>query len=80
LVPFGPVVSEELIKIWKVNGRTTDVKWWQYLTWPFGSGELKRGGGIWQSPRQTQVIEGKPKHDGGKDRQTRVKHNAKLVN
>jgi hypothetical protein len=32
------------------------------------------------SPRQTQVIEGKPKHDGGKDRQTRVKHNAKLVN
>jgi hypothetical protein len=30
--------------------------------------------------RQTQVIEGKPKHDGGKDRRTRVKHNAKLVN
>jgi hypothetical protein len=21
--------------------RTTDAKWWQYLTWPFGSGELK---------------------------------------
>ena len=20
--------------------RTTDAKWWQYLTWPFGSGEL----------------------------------------
>jgi hypothetical protein len=35
---------------------------------------------IWPSPRQTQVIEGKPKHDGGKDRRTRVKHNAKLVN
>jgi hypothetical protein len=27
---------------------------------------------IWPSPRQTQVIEGKPKHDGGKDRRTRV--------
>ena len=23
------------------DGRTTDAKWWQYLTWPFGSGELK---------------------------------------
>ena len=22
--------------------RTTDAKWWQYLTWPFGSGELKK--------------------------------------
>jgi hypothetical protein len=22
------------------DGRTTDAKWWQYLTWPFGSGEL----------------------------------------
>ena len=32
-----------------------------------------------ESPRQTQVIEGKPKHDGGKDRQTGVKYNAKLV-
>jgi hypothetical protein len=21
-----------------------DDKWWQQLTWPFGSGELKRGG------------------------------------
>jgi hypothetical protein len=30
-------------KIWKVNGRTTVAKWWQYLTWPFGSGELKKG-------------------------------------
>ena len=27
---------------------------------------------IWPSPRQTQVIEGKPKHDGGKDRRTWV--------
>jgi hypothetical protein len=35
---------------------------------------------IWPSPRQTQVIEGKPKNGGGKDRRTRVKHNAKLVN
>jgi hypothetical protein len=29
------------LKYEKVNGRTTDAKWWQYLTWPFGSGELK---------------------------------------
>jgi hypothetical protein len=27
---------------------------------------------VWPSPRQTKVIEGKPKHDGGKDRRTRV--------
>jgi hypothetical protein len=27
------------LKYEKVNGRTTDAKWWQYLTWPFGSGE-----------------------------------------
>ena len=31
------------LKYEKVNGRTTDAKWWQYLTWPFGSGELKTG-------------------------------------
>jgi hypothetical protein len=26
------------LKYEKVNGRTTDAKWWQYLTWPFASG------------------------------------------
>jgi hypothetical protein len=32
---FGWGVSEEKIKIWKVNGRqTTDAKWWQKLTLP----------------------------------------------
>jgi hypothetical protein len=30
------------LKYEKVNGRTKDAKWWQYLTWPFGSGELKK--------------------------------------
>jgi hypothetical protein len=25
------------LKYEKVNGRTTDAKWWQYLTWPFES-------------------------------------------
>jgi hypothetical protein len=30
------------LKYEKVNGRTTDAKWWQYLTWPFVSGELKK--------------------------------------
>ena len=30
LVAIGPVVSEEKIKMWKVDGRTTDEKWWQY--------------------------------------------------
>ena len=29
------------LKYEKFNGWTTDAKWWQYLTWPFGSGELK---------------------------------------
>ena len=29
------------LKYEKVNGRTTDAKWWQYLTLPFGPGELK---------------------------------------
>ena len=34
-ISFGPLVSEEKIKMWKVNGRqTTDVKWWQKLTLP----------------------------------------------
>jgi hypothetical protein len=27
------------LKYEKVNGQTTNAKWWQYLTWPFGSGE-----------------------------------------
>ena len=44
LVQIGPVTSEELIKIRKVNGWTTDAQWWQYnvahLTIA-GSGELK---------------------------------------
>ena len=32
---FGWGVSEEKIKIWKVNGQqTTDAKWWQKLTLP----------------------------------------------
>ena len=30
------------LKYEKVNRRTTDAKWWQYLKWPFGSGELIR--------------------------------------
>ena len=30
------------LKCEKVNGRTTDIKWWQSLTWPFGPGELKK--------------------------------------
>jgi hypothetical protein len=29
LVAIGPVVSEEKIKTWNVDGRTTDKKWWQ---------------------------------------------------
>ena len=29
LVQIGPVASEKLIKMWKVNGRTTDAQWWQ---------------------------------------------------
>ena len=32
---FGWGVSEEMIKMWKVNSRqTTDAKWWQKLTLP----------------------------------------------
>jgi hypothetical protein len=30
---------------WLQTQTTTDAKWWQKLTWPFGPGELKRGGG-----------------------------------
>jgi hypothetical protein len=41
---FNSIRPTNKIKIWKVNGRTTDAKWWQYLTWPFGSGELKSYG------------------------------------
>jgi hypothetical protein len=29
MVAIGPVVSEEKIKMWNVDGRTTDEKWWQ---------------------------------------------------
>ena len=29
---YGWGVSEEKIKMWKVNGLTTDAKWWQKLT------------------------------------------------
>ena len=29
LVAIGPVVSEEKIKMWNVDGWTTDEKWWQ---------------------------------------------------
>ena len=29
------------LKYEKVNRQKTDAKWWQYLTWLFGSGELK---------------------------------------
>ena len=31
---FGWGVSEEKIKMWKVNGQTTDAKWWQKITLP----------------------------------------------
>ena len=31
---FGREVLEEKIKMWKVNGRQTDAKWWQKLTLP----------------------------------------------
>ena len=35
LTSFGLAVSEEKIKMWKVNGRQmTDAKWWQKLTLP----------------------------------------------
>jgi hypothetical protein len=39
----------------KVTERTTDDKWWQYLTWPFGSGELKRG---YSDPTPSTVLTG----------------------
>jgi hypothetical protein len=44
LVLSGQVVLGENILV-IVYGRTTDVKWWQRLTWPFGSGWAKRKGG-----------------------------------
>jgi hypothetical protein len=37
----GSIYVRSSIK--QVNERTTDAKWWQYLTWPFGSGQLKIG-------------------------------------
>ena len=41
---FGWGVSEEKIKIWKVNGRqTTDAKWWQKLTLPLARWAKKDG-------------------------------------
>ena len=46
LVAIGTVVSEEKIKMWNVDGRTTDEKWWQYLR----PGELKtnHSADLWQ--------------------------------
>jgi hypothetical protein len=41
--PRAILVSDWLMLKKSSHGRTTDAKWWQYLTWPFGSGELKRG-------------------------------------
>ena len=39
---FGWEVSEEKIKMWKVNGRwTTDAKWWQKLTLPLARWAIK---------------------------------------
>jgi len=45
-VQFASVVSEEMIKMWKVNRRMDDRRWmpsdgksWHW--WPFSSGELK---------------------------------------
>jgi hypothetical protein len=60
-----------------MKGRTTDAKWWQYLTWPFGSGELKRctrlatakvyqllAHGLWLSPGNPASSTTKPgRHD-----------------
>jgi hypothetical protein len=40
---FGWGVSEEKIKMWKVNGRqTTDAKWWQKLTLPWWAKKFKK--------------------------------------
>jgi hypothetical protein len=44
-------------RVWKVNGRTTDAKWWQYLTWPFGSGELKKN---MERPKSYDILEADP--------------------
>jgi hypothetical protein len=46
LVSSGQVVSEENI-VSDCIRRTTHAKWWQRLTWPFGSGELKKKGGAY---------------------------------
>ena len=47
LVLSGQVVSEEnIFSNCTVYGRTTDAKWWQRLTWPFGSGELRKKKGM----------------------------------
>ena len=46
---FGPNLfcgfreEDENMKSLQTQRTTTDAKWWQKLTWPFGSGELKRG-------------------------------------
>jgi hypothetical protein len=39
---LAQLFHQSRLKYEKVIGRTTDAKWWQYLTWSFGSGELKR--------------------------------------
>jgi hypothetical protein len=45
---FGPNLlsgfreEDENMKSLQTRTTTTDAKWWQKLTWPFGSGELKR--------------------------------------
>ena len=44
------------LKYEKVNGRMTDAKWWQYLTWPFGPGELKNNEKRAVTPRLTSDL------------------------
>ena len=57
------------LKCEKVNGQTTDAKWWQYLTWLFGPGELKIN--KLQKKNLNSQIEGQsipcPKKDRRKD-------------
>jgi hypothetical protein len=44
---FGWAVSEEKIKMWKVNGQqTTDAKWWQKLTLPLARWAKKKRKGF----------------------------------
>jgi hypothetical protein len=45
------------LKYEKVDGRTTDAKWWQYLTWPFGSGELKNDEKRAITPRRVKLVQ-----------------------